>query len=83
MKKFLIFSFFIFAAAACGDRLSADQINKMTEDQIKQVTAEQIGKMTPGELQVFNQRGYFFSAEKLRIQRENAYNKTAKENSKL
>lgn len=48
--------------SACSDRLTADQISKMSEDQIKKITPEQLGMMTPGELEVYqNRKGYFLS----------------------
>lgn len=74
MKKTITMTIFITTIlVGCGDRLSADQISKMTEEQIHQVTPEQVGKMTPGELQVYKDRKSFFISERTKAELKRAY----------
>lgn len=73
----LVFTTLMLTLSACGDRLTADQISKMTEEEIKLVTPDQIGEMTPGELEVFKTRQSHFASERTRAEIERAKNKTA------
>ena len=82
MKKLLFLALMSLFLSACGDRLSADEISKMTEEQIKKVTAEQIGNMTPGELDLFKNRRSSFVWERSRAEMRNAMKKSGSERLK-